>query len=131
VSEGTAIDSLLVSACDAVPPWKLLMLGRLLDFSVQMAADLLAGCFRCHNGGYCVAPDVCACPPQWTGYDCRTPVCTIKADRSLILQLQTLDIKVIQEFENDPCMVRTSLFLLESGGCVLALFRDGLFGAFF
>jgi len=34
------------------------------------------GCYRCSNGGNCTAPDVCTCPPDWTGFDCRTPVCT-------------------------------------------------------
>eukprot|EP00750_Incisomonas_marina_P006732 INCI14711.3.p2 GENE.INCI14711.3~~INCI14711.3.p2 ORF type:complete len:452 (-),score=45.66 INCI14711.3:258-1613(-) len=62
------------------------------------------GCFRCHNGGYCTAPDTCTCPPQWTGYDCQTPVCTIKADRNLILQLQTFDVQRIHDFEEDPCL---------------------------
>lgn len=30
------------------------------------------GCYRCANGGNCTAPDFCTCPPEWTGYDCRT-----------------------------------------------------------
>ncbi|CAN0456144.1 unnamed protein product, partial [Ectocarpus sp. 8 AP-2014] len=30
----------------------------------------------CLNGGGCVAPGTCACPPQWTGHDCAMPVCT-------------------------------------------------------
>eukprot|EP00903_Cladosiphon_okamuranus_P018631 g17149.t3 len=30
----------------------------------------------CLNGGWCVAPGTCACPPQWTGQDCAMPVCT-------------------------------------------------------
>ena len=46
----------------------------------------------------------CTCPPQWTGYDCQTPVCTIKADRNLILQLQTFDVQRIHDFEEDPCL---------------------------
>jgi hypothetical protein len=61
------------------------------------------GCFRCANGGYCSAPDTCTCTDQWTGYDCKTPVCTIKADRMLIQELKTTDIQVISDFESDPC----------------------------
>lgn len=29
----------------------------------------------CLNGGRCVAPDTCWCPPQWSGHDCSKPVC--------------------------------------------------------
>ena len=31
-----------------------------------------SGCF---NGGQCVAPGTCLCPPQWHGEDCGLPVC--------------------------------------------------------
>ena len=61
------------------------------------------GCFRCANGGYCVAPDTCKCAVGWTGYDCRTPVCEISADRKLMIELNTFDIKKIMDFEIDPC----------------------------
>lgn len=30
----------------------------------------------CLNGGFCIAPDTCSCPPQWSNYDCGVPVCT-------------------------------------------------------
>jgi hypothetical protein len=42
--------------------------------------DGVYGCYRCANGGNCTAPDYCTCPPEWTGYDCRTPVCSQHAD---------------------------------------------------
>ena len=25
----------------------------------------------CYNGGNCTAPEVCTCPSEWTGNDCR------------------------------------------------------------
>ncbi|CAM9874206.1 unnamed protein product, partial [Laminaria digitata] len=30
---------------------------------------------ECLNGGWCMAPGTCACPPQWSGHDCAMPVC--------------------------------------------------------
>jgi hypothetical protein len=33
-------------------------------------------CIHLCAGGWCIAPDTCACPPQWTGYDCDLPVCS-------------------------------------------------------
>mmetsp|Transcript_34542 Transcript_34542/g.55147 ORF Transcript_34542/g.55147 Transcript_34542/m.55147 type:complete len:2065 (+) Transcript_34542:19-6213(+) len=61
------------------------------------------GCFRCLNGGNCTAPDFCTCPPEWTGHDCGIPVCTLRADDSVVLDLQTSDVKKVQRFEMDPC----------------------------
>ena len=62
------------------------------------------GCFKCANGGVCSAPDTCSCPPEWTGFDCKTPVCTIHADSELLLELNSVDPAVIAAFELDPCM---------------------------
>jgi hypothetical protein len=31
---------------------------------------------ECLNGGVCVAPNTCQCPPDWTGFECSNPVCT-------------------------------------------------------
>jgi hypothetical protein len=61
------------------------------------------GCYRCANGGNCTSPDVCTCPVEWTGYDCRTPVCVQHATRQTILDLGTLDPLVVEAFEYDPC----------------------------
>ena len=61
------------------------------------------GCFRCANGGNCTAPDFCTCPPEWTGYDCNTPVCIAIADSETVWDLQTVDLAKIQRFEFDPC----------------------------
>ncbi len=61
------------------------------------------GCFRCLNGGNCTAPDFCTCPPEWTGIDCGTPVCTVIADEQIIFELDTGDVNVIRDFELDPC----------------------------
>jgi hypothetical protein len=61
------------------------------------------GCYRCANGGNCTAPDVCTCTAEWTGYDCRTPVCVQHATRETIADLDTLDPEVIEQFEYDPC----------------------------
>jgi hypothetical protein len=64
------------------------------------------GCWRCANGGNCTAPDVCECPPEWTGYDCRTPVCTQHATQDIIADLNTVDPAKITAFELDPCMTK-------------------------
>jgi len=61
------------------------------------------GCFRCLNGGNCTAPDICTCPPEWTGHDCGTPVCTTKAEERTVQELDTVDLVKIQAFELDPC----------------------------
>ncbi len=61
------------------------------------------GCYRCPNGGNCTAPDFCTCPPEWTGYDCKTPVCTKHADPVLIDELNTVDALRVADFELDPC----------------------------
>ena len=28
-----------------------------------------------YNGGICAAPNTCACPADWSGFDCLKPVC--------------------------------------------------------
>ena len=61
------------------------------------------GCFRCANGGNCTAPDFCTCPPEWSGYDCNTPVCIAIADSETVWDLKTVDLAKIQNFEFDPC----------------------------
>lgn len=30
---------------------------------------------HCHNGGQCVSPDKCVCPPGWTGLSCENGEC--------------------------------------------------------
>lgn len=37
--------------------------------------NVTQGKYMCANGGTCVGPDVCSCPPGWMGFDCRVPVC--------------------------------------------------------
>lgn len=32
---------------------------------------------HCHNGGQCVSPDECRCPPGWTGPSCETGECVL------------------------------------------------------
>ena len=61
------------------------------------------GCFRCKNGGNCTAPDFCTCPPEWTGYDCGTPVCKLRADDRIVEELQTIEVVKVHAFELDPC----------------------------
>ena len=61
------------------------------------------GCYRCPNGGNCTAPDYCTCPPEWSGFDCTTPVCTKFATLSLTSQLHTVDASKVAAFELDPC----------------------------
>jgi len=64
------------------------------------------GCWRCANGGNCTSPDRCTCPPEWTGIDCRTPVCTQHATQKIIAELDTVDPAKITAFELDPCGTR-------------------------
>ena len=61
------------------------------------------GCYRCANGGICVAPDLCQCAEGWSGYDCRTPVCKAEATPLIRKQLMTSDELKIRIFEEDPC----------------------------
>ncbi len=61
------------------------------------------GCFRCHNDGLCIAPDVCQCADGWTGFNCKTPVCRLTATPLIKRQLMTVDENKIKLFENDPC----------------------------
>jgi len=67
------------------------------------AAPGKEGCYRCANGGICVAPDLCQCDEGWSGYDCRTPVCNAEATTLIRKQLMTSDEVKIRIFEEDPC----------------------------
>jgi len=61
------------------------------------------GCYRCANGGLCIAPDECQCADGWTGYDCKTPICRMIATPLIRKQLMTVDERKIDIFESDPC----------------------------
>lgn len=61
------------------------------------------GCYRCDNGGLCVAPDVCQCDKRWTGFDCKTPICEMEATSLITQQLMTEDEAKIRLFETNPC----------------------------
>ena len=61
------------------------------------------GCYRCSNGGNCTAPDVCKCAKGWSGYDCKTPLCSLVADPLTRTQLATTFEDKVISFENDPC----------------------------
>ncbi|KAL7552581.1 hypothetical protein ACHAWF_015815 [Thalassiosira exigua] len=67
------------------------------------AASGKEGCYRCANGGICVAPDMCQCAEGWSGYDCRTPVCKAKVTPLIRNQLMTNDDVKLRIFEEDPC----------------------------
>lgn len=77
--------------CVDVPPF---------DYGVSSGGE---GCYRCANGGNCTGPDFCTCTDEWTGYDCRTPVCTATADAITVFHLDTVDAQRVQDFELDPC----------------------------
>ena len=53
-------------------PWKFS-----IDRQVALVQlhNITEGAYVCANGGRCVAPDICACPHGWIGFDCRVPVC--------------------------------------------------------
>ena len=61
------------------------------------------GCYRCANGGLCIAPDMCQCDEGWTGYDCKTPICRVTATPLMRRQLMTVDEDKVAIFEADPC----------------------------
>ncbi|ETN04431.1 hypothetical protein PPTG_15095 [Phytophthora nicotianae INRA-310] len=63
------------------------------------------GCYRCKNGGLCVAPDVCACAEGWTGFDCSTPICELSKAvvASVRSTLFTVDELKVETFRTDPC----------------------------
>ncbi len=67
-------------------------------------SDSEPGCYKCPNGGVCTAPDTCSCPPEWTGFDCKTPVCTVHADADMLVELNSVDPAVVAAFELDPCL---------------------------
>ncbi|KAL3661409.1 hypothetical protein V7S43_013612 [Phytophthora oleae] len=63
------------------------------------------GCYRCKNGGLCIAPDVCACAEGWTGFDCSTPVCELS--KAVVVSVRstlfTVDELKVETFRTDPC----------------------------
>uniref|UniRef100_K3X6C8 EGF-like domain-containing protein n=1 Tax=Globisporangium ultimum (strain ATCC 200006 / CBS 805.95 / DAOM BR144) TaxID=431595 RepID=K3X6C8_GLOUD len=62
------------------------------------------GCFRCKNGGKCVAPDVCECAAGWTGFDCSIPICVVASvNATTRAQLFTVDDAKVLTFQADPC----------------------------
>ena len=84
------------------------------------------GCYRCANGGLCIAPDICECDKGWKGFNCETPICRIEATTVIINQLMTTDDSKVQLFEKDPCGMKgfDSLLIPHSmketrGKCIL------------
>ncbi|KAF4318612.1 hypothetical protein BBO99_00007233 [Phytophthora kernoviae] len=63
------------------------------------------GCYRCKNGGLCVAPDMCACAEGWSGFDCSTPICELSTATTVSLRptLFTVDELKVAAFRTDPC----------------------------
>ena len=55
--------------------WTLESWGRWFtsDAAATCIDHVLKGCY---NNGTCVAPDTCECATGWSGFDCKTPVCT-------------------------------------------------------
>ena len=76
------------------------------------------GCYRCQNGGRCVAPDTCECSDGWSGFDCKTPICRARATSLIFKQLRTVDPAKVQIFEKDPCGIKQGRGLcLAPGQC--------------
>ena len=79
------------------------------------------GCYRCHNGGICTAPDLCTCTEEWTGVDCAEPVCAVRADAAIVTELNTQDMRKVIAFENDPCgtskLIAWNGLLVGQGNC--------------
>ena len=38
--------------------------------------NVTEGRYVCANGGNCTSPGVCECAAGWSGFDCRTPICS-------------------------------------------------------
>ncbi|CAM9450628.1 unnamed protein product [Ascophyllum nodosum] len=38
--------------------------------------NVTEGRYKCANGGNCTSPGVCECAAGWSGFDCRTPICS-------------------------------------------------------
>lgn len=38
--------------------------------------NVTEGRYVCANGGNCTFPEVCECATGWSGFDCRTPICS-------------------------------------------------------
>ncbi|KAG3069960.1 hypothetical protein PC122_g16351 [Phytophthora cactorum] len=73
-----------------------------------MASSIVSsgdGCYRCKNGGLCIAPDVCSCAEGWTGFDCSTPICELPKAvvASVRSTLFTVDELKVETFRTDPC----------------------------
>ncbi|OWZ23365.1 hypothetical protein PHMEG_0001774 [Phytophthora megakarya] len=74
----------------------------------NMASSIVSsgdGCYRCKNGGLCVAPDVCTCADGWSGFDCSTPSCELSkaVTASVRKTLFTVDELKVETFRTDPC----------------------------
>jgi hypothetical protein len=73
------------------------------DSSVGFGGE---GCYRCANGGICIAPDVCQCRKGWNGFDCTSPICVVEVTPIIREQLMTDDAQKIKIFEMDPCAMK-------------------------
>jgi len=69
----------------------------------RSAASGGEGCYRCANGGMCVAPDICECNEGWKGFNCETPICEAEITVMIRKQLMTSDENKVHLFEKDPC----------------------------
>lgn len=38
--------------------------------------NMTEGRYVCANDGNCTSPGVCECAAGWSGFDCRTPICS-------------------------------------------------------
>lgn len=57
----------------------------------------------CQNGGTCVAPNVCRCPPGYGGYSCQT--------RKTIFSNAVNIFKIAKIAEKDTCFLQYSVIL--------------------
>lgn len=61
--------------------------------------NVTEGRYVCANGGNCTSPGVCECAAGWSGFDCRTPICS-QVDCGQLVLLEPFDLS----YEAGECL---------------------------